>query len=127
MATNDVSRGIKVVRWVGRISSGLAAGFILFIFVGEGLEEGFSPLLQMTVRETLMMVAFAVVWLGLILGWKWELTGALLTLGGMVAFYLLDYLFSGTFPRGPYFLIFSSPALLFLYCGLRGRAVSKAH
>jgi hypothetical protein len=61
------------------------------------------------------------VWLGLLLGWKWELYGGLLTLCGVAAFYLLDYLFSGTLPRGPFFLIFASPSLLFLYCGLQTR------
>jgi len=121
MAEESEKAGIKIVRWAGRILAGLAAGLILFIFIGEGIADGFAPYLQMTTRETLMMVAFAVMWLGLVLSWKWELTGALLSIGGAVAFYLLDYLFSGTFPRGPYFLIFSSPSLLFLYCGLRSR------
>ena len=123
MAEKGEKRGIEVLRWVGRISAGLAAGLILFIFIGEGIAEGFDPFLQMTSRETVMMVAFAVMWLGLVLSWKWELTGALLTMGGAAAFYLLDYLFSGTFPRGPYFLIFSSPSLIFLYYGLRSRKV----
>jgi hypothetical protein len=68
-----------------------------------------------------MMVAFAVAWLGLLLGWKWELAGGLLTVCGVAAFYLLDYLFSGTFPRGPFFLLLASPGLLFLYCGLQAR------
>lgn len=125
MAEKKGTRGIKIVRWVGRLSSGLAAGLILLFFLGEGLDEGFSPFLRMTARESVMMVAFAALWLGLLLGWKWELAGALLTIGGLAAFYLLDYLFSGTFPRGPYFFIFSSPALAFLYCGLRGREMSK--
>ncbi len=125
MAEKNGTRGIKIVRWVGRVLSGLAAGLILLFFLGEGLDEGFGPLLQMTVRETVMMVAFFALWLGLILGWKWELAGALFTIGGLVTFYVLDYLFSGTFPRGPYFLIFSSPALIFLYCGLRSRRTSQ--
>ena len=68
-----------------------------------------------------MMVAFVAVWLGLVLGWKWELFGGLLTICGVAAFYLLDYAFSGTFPRGPFFLLFASPGLLFLYCGLQTR------
>jgi hypothetical protein len=126
MAKTERSRGVNIVRWIGRISAGLAAGLILLIFIGEGLDEGIGPFLQMTTRETAMMIAFVVIWLGLLLGWKWELTGALLAIGGMAAFYLLDYLFSGTFPRGPYFLIFSSPAVLFLYCGLWSRKALKS-
>jgi len=117
----DGSKTVRVVRWIARVSSGLAATLILLIFIGEGLTEGFEPLLHLSVRETVMMVAFVAVWLGLLLGWKWELYGGLLTACGTAAFYLLDYLFSGTFPRVPFFLIFASPSLLFLYCGLQTR------
>jgi hypothetical protein len=114
------TKGIKivsVVRWIARISAGVMAALILLIFVGEALADGFEPLLHLTIRETGMMIAFFAVWLGLLLGWKWELYGGLLTICGVAAFYLLDYLFSGTLPRGPYFLIFAAPSLLFTYCG----------
>jgi hypothetical protein len=42
---------------------------------------------------------------------------------GLIAFYLLDFLFSGTFPRGPYFLLFASPSVLFLYAGWREKRI----
>jgi hypothetical protein len=94
---------------------------ILLFLIGNGLAEGLDPLLHMSFRETAMMAAFGAVWLGLVLGWRWELYGGLLSLCGLAAFYLLDYAFSGAFPRGPYFLILASPSLLFLYSGLRTR------
>ena len=121
MEKRNESKTLQVVRWIARVSSGFAAALIVVIFIGEGLTEGFEPLLHLSVRETLMLVAFVAVWLGLLLGWKWELYGGLLTACGVAAFYLVDYLFSGTFPRGPYFLIFASPSLLFLYCGYQTR------
>ncbi len=117
-------RTLTIVRWIARISAGLTAALILIIFIGEGISEGFEPLLHLTARESLMMTAFVAVWLGLVLGWRWELYGALLTISGLIAFYLLDYLFSGTFPRGPFFFIFAAPSLLFLYCGLQERKTS---
>ena len=113
------SKTVHVVRWIARVFSGIAAVLILLFFIGEGLTEGFEPLLHMSVRETLMMVAFVAVWLGLLMGWKWELYGGLLTACGVIAFYLVDYLFSGTLPRVLLPLIFASPSLLFLYCGLQ--------
>mgnify|MGYP001064172481 CR=1 FL=1 len=116
-------QAVQVVRWIARISAGLTAALILLFFIGEGFTEGFA-LLHLSVRETGMLVAFVAVWLGLLLGWKWELYGGLLTVCGTAAFYLLDYLFSGTFPRGPFFLIFASPSLLFIYCGLQTRKKS---
>lgn len=114
MPRGDDNRTLTIVRWIARVASALAAGVILLFFLGEGLSEGIGPLLQMTLRESLMMAAFAVLWLGLVVGWVWELVGGLLIIGGTVAFYALDYAFSGTLPRGPYFLLLASPSLLFL-------------
>ena len=113
------SKTVHVVRWIARISSGIAAALILLFFIGEGLTGGFEPLLHMSVRETLMMVAFVALWLGLLMGWKWELYGGLLTACGLAAFYLVDYLFSGTLPGVLLPLIFVLPGLLFLYCGFQ--------
>ena len=107
------SKTVPIIRWIARISALLAATLILLIFVGEGV-----PVFRLSGREAAMMAAFFAVWLGLLLGWKWELHGGLLVVCGMAAFYLLDYLFSGTLPRGPFFLILAFPGLLFLYCGL---------
>jgi len=115
------SKTVRVVRWIARISSGITAALILLIFIGEGLTEGFESLLHMSVRETLMMVAFVALWLGLLLGWKWELYGGLFTICGVTAFYLVDYLFSGTLLRLPFPVIVASPSLLFLYCGFQTR------
>jgi hypothetical protein len=122
MDERNRSKTVQVVRWIARVTSGFAAALILFIFIGEGFTGGFEPLLHMTVRETLMMVAFIALWLGLLLGWKWELYGGLLTACGVAAFYLVDYLFTGTLPGILLPLIFSSPGLLFLYCGFQTRA-----
>ena len=126
MKQSTGNRSLLVLRWITRVASGLAALVILLFFVGEGLAEGLGPLLGMSTREALMMVAFAAVWIGLILGWRWELAGGLLTLVGMTAFYLLDYAFSGTWPRGPYFLLLASPGLLFVIYGLWARTNSRS-
>jgi len=117
------SKTFQVVRWIARVSAGFAAALILLIFIGEGLTGGFEPLLHMSIRETLMMVAFIALWLGLLLGWKWELYGGLLTACGVAAFYLVDYLFSGTLPGVLLPLIFALPSLLFLYCGFQARKI----
>lgn len=126
MTDDSGVKTVRVVRWIARGSSGIAAALILLIFVGEGSVGGFRPLLHLTIRESAMMVAFFAMWLGLLLGWKWELIGALLTICGTAAFYLLDYAFSGTFPRGPFFIFLAAPSLLFLYCGLQTRGEVEA-
>jgi hypothetical protein len=117
MENQNGADSIQIIRWIARTTAALAAGLILVIFVGEGIAEGVGPLLQLNRRETALMITFTAAWLGLLVGWRWELIGGLLTVGAMIAFYLLDYLFSGTLPRGPYFLLIFSPSMLFLICG----------
>ena len=126
MTNKNGDKTVRVVRWIARISAGVMAALILLIFVGEAIADGFEPILNLTVREIGMMMAFIAVWLGLLLGWKWELYGGLLTICGVGVFYLLDYLFSGTLPRGPFFLIFAAPSLLFTYCGWQTMKKQKA-
>lgn len=125
MLNTNGNKKLRVVRWIARISSRIMAALILLIFVGEALADGFEPILHMTAREIAMMVAFFALWLGLLLGWKWELYGGLLTISGVVAFYALDYLFSGTIPRGPFFLVFAFPSLLFMYYGWQTMKMPK--
>jgi len=115
------SKAVHVVRWIARISSGFIAALILLIFIGEGVAEGFGLILQLSIHESMMMIAFIAGWIGLLLGWKWELYGGLLVICGVVVFYLLNYLFTNTLPGGPFFLIFAFPGPLFLYCGLQTR------
>ncbi|MCK5785827.1 MAG: hypothetical protein KAH54_04610 [Candidatus Sabulitectum sp.] len=112
---------IKIIRWTARITSAITALLILMFFVGEGFHDRYQFLFHLPLKDSLMMITFFILWLGLIIGWKRELTGGLLTVTGLGVFYLIDYLFSGSFPRGPYFLVFASPGFFFLYCGVKSR------
>ncbi len=104
----------NTLRWFARIWAALMAAMILFIFVGDAAVDGIGPIFHLTYRETVMMAAFLIVFVGLILAWKWERLGGWMIVGGMLAFYLLDLAFSGTFPRGATFLIIALPGILFL-------------
>lgn len=115
------NKTVRVVRWIARVSAVIVAALIILTFMGGEFTQGIEPFLHLSFRETLIVIAFLTAFLGLLLGWKWEIFGGLLTVCGVAAFYLLDYLFSGKAPQGPFFLIFALPGLLFLYCGLRTR------
>jgi len=104
----------KIIRWIARIWAALMAAFILFMFIGDTVMDGIGPIFHLTFRESLMMAAFVIVFVGLILAWKWERLGSWMIIGGMAAFYILDFAFSGDFPRGPFFLIIALPGVLFL-------------
>jgi len=108
----------RIIRWIARTWATLMAAMILVIFIGEGIHDGIGPFFQLTLKESLMMAAFWITWLGLVLAWKWERTGGSLIIAGMAAFYLIDFGFSGSFPRGPFFLIIALPGVLFLLSSL---------
>ena len=115
---------IQVIRWIARVLAALMVAFIAFMFVGNAATDGIGPLFDMNAREILMMVSFVVVFLGLILGWKREKLGGWLVVGGMVLFYLFDFTFSGTFPRGPFFPMIALPGILFLFSGYSPKSIS---
>jgi hypothetical protein len=116
------SNVLRVVRWITRFLAALMAAFIAFMLVGNAVTDGVGPFFKMTFRESLMMASFLVVFLGLILGWKREKLGGWLVVGGMVLFYLFDFAFSGTFPRGWFFPLIALPGLLFLWIGYTQKA-----
>ena len=115
---------ILVIRWTARVLAALMSAFIAFMFVGNAATDGVGPLFDLNLREILMMFAFGVVFLGLLLGWKKEKLGGWLVVGGMALFYLFDYAFSGTFPRGPFFLLIALPGILFLLVGYNQKSTA---
>ena len=55
---------------------------------------------------------------GLLLAWRWEMCGALVSIGSMAGFYAVHALLSRRAPRGPYFALLTVPAVLFLVYSL---------
>jgi hypothetical protein len=109
------------LRWLARGTSALSIAIILLFFVG------FRPS-QVALREWigLMFFPFGVI-LGMLISWKREFAGSLLSLASLAGFYLVyGVVLTGRFPGGWAFLAFSAPALLFLASWFVGRAL-KGH
>lgn len=83
----------NIIRWIAKIWGALMAAMILFIFFGDTAANGIGPIFHLISREMEMMAFFLVVFVGLILAWKWELVGGWMIVGGMLAIYLLDFIF----------------------------------
>ncbi len=99
-----------ITRWIARFI-GVSLVLITIIFVtGSGMDIAGADL-----SHKVQMGAFAVMVLGLLLAWKWEGLGGILTLGGLALFLVLDYLLFGTFLKFWIFLVFAIPGALFLY------------
>ena len=120
------TKTIKGIRWIARIWAALMLAFMLFMFIAHIVEDGIGPEFSLTLRESLMMVSMITSLVGLALAWKWERLGGILTLGGMAAFYIFDFAFSGSFPRTPTFFIVAFPGVLFLIYFYSKRKIDPA-
>ena len=119
-----------VLRWVARLGTVLSIG-LLAAFAFGGNED--SPLTA-SGSEAVGLLFFPLgIVLGMILGWRNERWGGLLTLISLLAFYAWHFSVSGDFPRGGYFALFAAPGLMFLLtwcltccCGGAGCAVTPS-
>ena len=116
----------KIIRWIARIWAALMVAFMLFMFIAHIVEDGIGPIVGFTTRDAFMMVSMFGSIIGLGLAWKWERLGGWMTVGGMLAFYLFDYIFSGDFPQGPTFLIIAFPGILFLILAYASKETDQA-
>jgi len=106
----------RIIRWIARIWAILMFAFMLFMFIAHIVEDGVDPVLNFSARDSLMMISMVISVIGLALAWKWELLGGIMILGGMAAFYLFDFAFSGSSPPGSgLFDHCSSRSIIFAY------------
>ncbi len=104
--------GAKIVLWVARVWSLINLGFVILIMGGELLTPHAPP--PTSARDIISMAFFLGMCLGLVIAWRWEAIGGVITLAGLAAFYITLYLADGRLPRGPYFVLVAAPGILFL-------------
>jgi hypothetical protein len=117
--------GVAAIRWIARTWSLASVGFVLLMFVGSALAEGFNPA-QFAFHDCVGLFFFPFgVCLGMILAWRREGLGGGITVGSLLAFYAVLRIMGGRFPGGPYFALVAAPGILFLVCWLLSRGVRK--
>ncbi len=101
------------IRWAARILASLLAILVLVIFLGEGLSsEGPGSPFKHPLPVQLEFLGIFAVWVGLIVGWKWEGVAAVLVLGGMIVFHII----AGKLWLNWVFGLFDLTGILFLFC-----------
>ena len=106
--------GVIALRWTARLAS-LVSVAVLALFI---LGEIGTP----TPGEWIKLACFPFgVMGGMLFAWRRPLAGGVFALASLGVFYALALSTHGTIPGGPWFLIFTSPAALFVVVGVLER------
>ncbi len=110
---------IRITEWAARVLGLMLAGFVLLFLVGNG----FDPHL-LTSSTGPMFVALVTTVIGMIVLLRSRLVGGLMVVGGMAAFYLVEFAISGSLPGGWVFPLCFVPGVLALVSWTLSRAKS---
>lgn len=110
---------MKIPRIIARVLSVILVGFFLVMFIGESMESakrGTSTL--MTSNTILQLTFFGIGLLGLVVAWKWELTGGILSLLAFIALFIVN-------PSALVVFMFPANAILFIFVGYQSNALNQ--
>lgn len=112
---NEAAALFALRRTARILSIGVVFLVALFAFGNDGVASG--PIRD---HEYIGLFFFPVgIILGIIIGWKNELLGGVISTASLACFYLVyELAIMGRIPRGPWFVVFNIPGFLFLAYGL---------
>jgi hypothetical protein len=97
--------------WLARMGALASIAQLALLVIGSIQSGDPAP----TVSEAIGIACFPVgVAVGLLVGWRQPLVGAAVSLISLFAFYVWSYLVSGRISNGPYFVLFTLPAIFYL-------------
>jgi hypothetical protein len=100
--------------WSARFTALLSIGVLLLFMTGDDGLLSRNAWAKVRPTEWAQLLFFPLgVLVGLVLAWLREGLGAAVAVVSLAAFYLSHTCLTGRAPGGPWFLIFTSPALLF--------------
>ena len=118
-ATSNTLR--SAVKWTARLAGAMSFGILaLFVVSHVGAGEMKPDVFEMV---GLLCFPFGVMF-GLALSFRFDTVGAMTAIVSCAAFYVWHFNRSGDFPSGIFFLLFTSPAILFLISGWLNRTDS---
>ncbi len=106
--TDGYQRLVSALRWTARVWSVASVALVVAFIIGEGNNPS-GP------KEWLGFLFFPFgISVGMILAWWKEGLGGSITVGSLLASYVVRLTFTGTFPKGWAWLAFAAPGFLFL-------------
>jgi len=96
--------------WTARLLAAFLVGLVLVILIGEG---GFNPF-KLRQVEAIQMILFLTTCVGLIVAWRWPLVGGVISTGGMLLFFAVEFAVAGRLPNGLVFPLMLLSGILFL-------------
>ena len=118
IATTNSSKLLAVVsRWAARIIGALLVVLIVVIGIGEGMPNPFTqpPAVQIG------FLALALIMIGILAGWRWELAGGVLSLAGWCLFFASVIGLKHLKQLNWFFLLLALPGILYLLSALLRR------
>jgi hypothetical protein len=102
------------LRWAGRgLGLALFALVAWFLVAHVVAGEGPNPFQMGPAELGLLVTLFAAV-AGMLLGWRWEVAGGALVMAGMLLFFAINRLGSGSWPGGWFVWVLPMPGVLYL-------------
>jgi hypothetical protein len=106
----DSGLPLAVIELLARVGSIASITLLILLFAGEGLHPS-----DISTREWAGLVFFPIgVTVGMVIAWWKEGLGSAVTLGSLLAFYLVYGYFLRNHIGGWAFIVFASPGFLFL-------------
>jgi len=105
-------RWVSGLRWTARVWSVVSVVLLLGFIIGEGIHLS-GP------KEWIGFALFPIgISVGMVLAWRHERLGGAITVGSLLAFYVLYFATTGAPPKGWAWLVFAAPGFLFLLSSL---------
>ena len=112
MSSHTLQKGL---RWTARSWAAMSLLFLTAFIVGNFRGPGNGPTFSEWIGLALFPTATIV---GLVIAFRKELLGGVVTIASLMGFYLWHFAVSGRLAGGPWFALIAAPGLLFLLVGL---------
>jgi hypothetical protein len=96
-----------IFRWIARVIGAVVIGLTLLIAIGEGVPNLFAQPFVVQIG----FLALALLLLGILLAWRCELPGGIVSLAGWILFILAERV---NWRHSAFFILLGVPSLLFL-------------